>query len=74
MAYKNPIPSIEDEQVGKEFYLRFTFEEYVSIDEAAKGISQYLENHKGEINSKQVRFAGDVKIRLAAPEENGRII
>lgn len=74
MAYKNPIPSIEDEQVGKEFLIRFTFEDYVSMKEAVEGINQYLENHSGKVDEKGVRFAGNVRLRLAAPEENGRII
>lgn len=72
--YKNPVPSIDDEQVGKEFLIRFTFEDYVSMKEAVEGINQYLQKHNGIINEKSVRFAGDVKLRLAAPEENGRII
>ena len=61
MAYKNPIPSLDDETVGKEFFIRFTFEDYVSIKEAVEGINQYLENNNGKIGEKEVRFAGNVK-------------
>ncbi len=74
MGYKNPIPSIDDEQVGKEFLIRFTFEDYVSMKEAVEEINQYLESHNGKVNEKAVKFAGNVKLRLVAPEENGRII
>ncbi len=31
MAYKNPKPSLDDEHVGKEFLIRFSFEDYLSM-------------------------------------------
>jgi hypothetical protein len=40
MSYKNPIPSIDDEQVGKEFLIRFSFDDYVSLSEAVIGINE----------------------------------
>jgi hypothetical protein len=69
MAYKNPIPSIDDEQVGKEFLIRFSFDSYVSISEAVIGINEYIKKHNGKIDESAVKFAGNIKLRLAEKEE-----
>lgn len=74
MAYKNPKPSLDDEHVGKEFLIRFSFEDYLSMEEAVNGINHFLQKNNGKIDKKWVRFAGDIRLRLVAPEENGRII
>ena len=74
MAYKNPKPSLDDESVGKEFLIRFSFNDYLTIEEAVNGINQFLHKNSGKIDKKWVKFAGNIRLRLADPEENGRIV
>lgn len=74
MAYRNPKPSLDDESVEKEFLIRFSFDDYLSMEEAANGINHFLQENNGKIEKKWLRFAGDIRLRLADPEEQGRII
>lgn len=74
MAYKNLKPSLDDEAVGKEFLIRFSFNDYLTIEESVNGINQFLQKNSGKIDKKWVRFAGNIRLCLATPEENGRII
>lgn len=42
MSYKNPIPSVDDKEVSKDFWIGFTFKEYLTRDEALEGINNVL--------------------------------
>lgn len=50
MAYRNPKPSLDDESVGKEFLIRFSFDDYLTIEEAVNGINQFLHKNSGKID------------------------
>lgn len=74
MVYRNPKPSLDNEPVGKEFLIQFSSDDYLTIEEAVNGINQFLQKNSGKIDKKWVRFAGNTRLCLATPEENGRII
>lgn len=42
MSYKNPIPSLDDKEVSKDFWIGFAFKEYLTKDEALEGINNVL--------------------------------
>ena len=47
--YKNPIPSIEDELVSRKYTIGFTFDETVTLEEAAEGINSLIAENGGKI-------------------------
>lgn len=59
MRYKNPIPSIDDVMLCKKFYISktFTFDENVTLEEAAKGIGRLIQENGGEIPVDWIGFA-----------------
>lgn len=44
MAYKNPIPVLEEDRKYKTFSIRFNFVEALTIKEAAKALNNHIEN------------------------------
>lgn len=63
--YKNPIPDVEDIDTAKKFFVSpiFSFEENLTIEEAAHGISQKIRENGGEIPVDWIKFAENPKIR-----------
>lgn len=49
MGYRNPIPVLLDEYVSKKVTINFTFEKYVTTEEAAKGIGELIQKNGGVI-------------------------
>lgn len=71
--YKNPIPSLDDERVSKEFILKFEFDNYVTKEEAVEGINHIIQENGGKIDEKWLAMLG-TRLRLASVEQKGRII
>lgn len=65
MGYKNPVPSIDDVMLCKKFYISktFTFNENVTLKEAAKGIGRLIQENEGEIPADWIGFADRPKVR-----------
>ena len=65
MGYKNPVPSIDDVMLCKKFYISktFTFNENVTLKEAAKGIGRLIQENEGEIPANWIGFADRPKAR-----------
>ena len=65
MGYKNPVPSIDDVMLCKKFYVSktFTFNENVTLKEAAKGIGRLIKENEGEIPADWIGFADRPKVR-----------
>lgn len=68
MKYKNPIPSVDDEQVSKKYSLVFTFHENVTIEEATGGINQLLEENGGKIRQEWIHMGEPKEMRYALPQ------
>lgn len=57
MAYKNPVPMLLDRPVSKKCYISFSFEEYVTAEEAAESISHFIEEeYKGKIPAQWIKL------------------
>ncbi len=65
MSYKNPIPSVDDVDVAKRFFVSpiFSFNEHMTIEEAAHGISELIRQNNGKIPAEWVKFADAPGIR-----------
>ena len=65
MSYKNPIPSVDDVDVAKRFFVSpiFSFNEHMTIEEAAHGISELIRQNNGEIPVEWIKFADAPGIR-----------
>lgn len=65
MAYKNPIPSLDDVRVAKKFVIvpTFTFDEEISLEEAAKGIEQMIKSNDGRIPLEWIQFAEKPRVK-----------
>lgn len=65
--YKNPIPNVEDVDTAKRFFISpiFSFEENLTLEEAAHGISQKIKENGGKIPMDWIKFAESTKIRSA---------
>lgn len=70
MAYKNPIPSLDDEDVSKKYYISFTFNEYVSHDDAVKGINDLIKQNGGTIPREWIRMGEPSHLRLSDSANN----
>lgn len=68
MAYKNPVPSLDDKYVSKKYSMTFTFPEEVDRDEAAEGIQRVLDENGGRIKPEWVHMGEPKTLRLAAPQ------
>ena len=73
MGYKNPVPSIDDVMLCKKFYISktFTFNENVTLKEAAKGIGRLIQENEGEIPADWIGFADRPKAREECGWWNG---
>lgn len=69
MAYKNPIPSLDDERVSKNYCICFTFEEDVSLDEATEGINNIIKKNDGIIPTEWVLMGKPSYIRFATKQQ-----
>lgn len=69
MAYKNPIPNVDDEYVAKTYSVAFTFEDNVTRSEAADGINRLIKENGGKLPEEWVRMAGPGTIRYASPQK-----
>lgn len=49
MAYKNPVPSLDDEMVSEKYCVTFTFSSGVTLEEAHAGINDLLAKYGGKI-------------------------
>lgn len=65
MRYKHPVPSIDDVMLCKKFYISktFTFDENVTLEEAAKGIGRLIQENGGEIPVDWIGFADRLTTR-----------
>nr|DAS52330.1 MAG TPA: hypothetical protein [Caudoviricetes sp.] len=71
--YINPIPSLDDERVSKEFIVKFKFKDYATKEEAIEGINNAIQENDGKIDEKWVEMLGS-RLRLTSPIQKGRII
>lgn len=65
MAYKNPIPSLDDEFVAKTWGIRFRFENEATKDEAVRGINEMLQKHGGKIPESWVHMGTPKGVRFS---------
>lgn len=63
MAYRNPVPSFDDERTSDEWGLFFRFDDYVSAHEAAEGIMEHIK--KNGIGERQMCPRGSVRMRCS---------
>lgn len=65
MAYKNPIPSIDDVRVARKFIIvpTFVFDEEISLKEAAEGIEHMIRDNGGKIPLDWLQFAEKPQIK-----------
>lgn len=65
MAYKNPIPDVDDIREAKRFIVSpvFTYDRAMTLEEAAKGIEQLIRDNGGKIPANWVQFAEKPQIR-----------
>lgn len=68
MAYKNPIPSLDDEMVSKQYCICFHFEEDMSADEAMEAVNRLLEKNGGVISKNWLQMGRPAYLRLAEPQ------
>lgn len=76
MGYKNPVPSIDDVMLCKKFYISktFTFNENVTLKEAAKGIGRLIQENEGEIPADWIGFVDRPKAREECGWWNGGVL
>ena len=65
MGFKNPIPDIDDVREAKRFIISpvFTYEQEMTLEEAAEGIERIIRDNGGKIPLDWVQFAERPKIR-----------
>lgn len=68
MSYKNPIPSVDDERISQVYSLVFTFEDYVTQEEATRGINELIAENGGTIPSAWIKMGLPQKMRHALPQ------
>lgn len=65
MPYKNPIPDLDDVREAKRFIISpvFTYEQAMTLEEAAEGIESIIHDNGGRIPLDWIQFAEKPQIR-----------
>lgn len=56
MAYKNPIPNVDDETVSEKYCITFSFSGGVTKEEAHKSINELIEKYGGKIPASWIKM------------------
>lgn len=71
-GYKNPVPSLDDKYVSRNWGVSFTFPDFVDRDEAVAGIQGLLDENGGNIPPEWICIGKPKYLLLAEPQEGGR--
>lgn len=66
MGYHNPIPSLDDKEQSKKVMFTCSFEEPVTVEEAAQYLTEYFKTNP--VTTTCIRLIGDVTVRHELPQ------